>query len=77
MNKYKTDLVKALEEIDTNNPIEMYWTAVAVEEYTNGLFALSSNDKGECIIILKKNGRDVTESFDVALKKAQAIHANK
>ena len=74
MNKYKTDLVKALEEIDTTNPIEMHWTSIALEEYTKGLCALSSNDKGECIIISKQNGDDVTALFDDALTQAQAIH---
>ena len=77
MNTYKTDLVKALEEIDTNNPIEMLCSSIALEEYTKGLCCLSSNDKGECIIILKENGKDVTALFDDALTQAQEIHANK
>ena len=74
MNTYKTDLVKALEEIDTNNSIEMLCSSLALEEYTKGLCGLSSNDEGECIIILKENGKDVTALFDDALTQAQAIH---
>ena len=55
----------------------MLCSSIALEEYTKGLCALSSNDKGECIIILKENGKDVTALFDDALTQAQEIHANK